>query len=64
MWSKMQSGPKEVKQDRMTDIFIIKCFHKNIIDVFICFLVLCRWSDLTASDGLSGPNHSAVGVEL
>lgn len=35
-----------------------RVFYKPFI------LYLCRWADLSASDGFSGPNHPAVGVEL
>lgn len=45
------------------------CFHfHSVINIcrgeHLCACFLCRQSDFCAANGLSGPNHPAVGVEL
>lgn len=64
MWSKMWLGSKEVSRT-LPLLLGIPHFCTLINHVWpSLFMFPGRRSDLSASDGLPGPNHPAVGVEL
>ena len=55
----VKRGERDRSMDLHSAVMCPKCFLK-----FLCGCSLGRWFDLAASDGLYGPNHPDVGVEL